>query len=72
MMMELLYVRWSVCGAWVSLVLLTFMFVDVSSPRSWLYLAMSIVIPPVLLLRLWSDGPAPTVAEIIRSTEDRR
>jgi hypothetical protein len=66
------YVRWSVCGIWVSVVLLTFMFVDPSSVRSWLVLFVAIVVPPSLLLRLWSDGPPATVAEVLHATEERR
>ena len=69
--MEFPYVRWSVCGAWASLVLLMFMFVDASSARSWLYLIVASSIPPVILLRLWNDGPPLTVAEVIRATEEQ-
>jgi hypothetical protein len=30
------------------------------------------LIPPAVFLTLWNDGPPPTVAEVIRATEDRR
>jgi hypothetical protein len=30
------------------------------------------IVPPFVLLRLWSTGPPPTVAEVIHATEVRR
>jgi hypothetical protein len=30
------------------------------------------VVPPFVLLRLWNNGPPPTVAEILRATEVKR
>jgi hypothetical protein len=30
------------------------------------------LVPPVVLIRLWNDGPPPTVAEILRATELKR
>jgi hypothetical protein len=35
-------------------------------------LIVAAVIPPVVFLSLWNDGPPPTIAEVIRATEDRR
>ena len=65
-------VRWSLSAIWVSSALLIFMALGVSSLVSWMVLLVSAGIPPVVFLSLWNDGPPPTIAEILRATEDRR
>lgn len=67
-----LQMRWLLCALWVGLALLTFSFSEAPSPRMWLVLFAGAVIPPMILLRIWNEGPEPTVAEILRRTEDRR
>jgi hypothetical protein len=52
--------------------MLIFMALGVSSFVSWMLLAVMAVIPPVVFLSLWNDGPPPTIAEVLRATEDRR
>jgi hypothetical protein len=65
-------VRWSVSGLWSSCALLIFMALGATSLMSWMALVVAAVIPPVVFLSLWNDGPPPTIAEVIRATEDRR
>ena len=45
---------------------------NASSVVSWMALVVAAVIPPVVFLSLWNDGPPPTIAEVIRSTEERK
>ena len=71
-LVRLPHVRWLVCMLWASLTMLVFAFVDAPSLRTWLALALTGLIPPVILLRLWGDGPPPTVAEVLHATELRR
>ena len=63
--------RW-ISVVWVSLTFLTFLVLDASSFRNWVIVTTIAVVPSVVLLRLWSDGPPPTVAEVLRAAEDRR
>jgi hypothetical protein len=65
-------VRWSLSALWASSAMLIFMALGVSSFVSWMLLAVMAVIPPVVFLSLWNDGPPPTIAEVLRATEDRR
>jgi hypothetical protein len=51
----------------VPLMVLTFMFVDVWSGRNWIYLIAAGVVPPLVFLRFWNNGPAETLAAIVRS-----
>jgi hypothetical protein len=48
------------------------MALGASSLVSWMVLVVAAVIPPVVFLCLWNDGPPPTIAEVIRATEERR
>jgi hypothetical protein len=48
------------------------MAIGSSSLVSWMALMVAAVIPPVVFLSLWNDGPPPTIAEVLRATEDRR
>ena len=58
--------------AWVSLTIVTALMLGASSFRGWLLAALVAGIPVGVLLRLWNDGPPPTIAEVIRTTEGRR
>lgn len=57
---------------WASLALLIVMATDPSSLRVWALLATAGVIPPALVLRLWTVAPPQTVAELLYETEGRR
>jgi hypothetical protein len=65
-------VRWSLSALWVSSALLIFMAISVFSFVSWMALMLAAVIPPVVFLSLWNDGPPPTIAEVLRATEDTK
>jgi hypothetical protein len=43
-----------------------------ASFQGWLLATMVGVIPVGVLLRLWNNGPPPTVAEVLHTTEGRR
>jgi hypothetical protein len=70
--MSLPHLRWSISALWISLALLMFTLAGNFSVRSWLYVIATTLVPPMVLLRLWSDGPPQTVAQVLRATEDRR
>ena len=70
--MPLPHLRWSLSALWVALTVLTFCVLDAAALRDVVYLAAVGVIPPVILISLWTDGPPLTVAEVLRATEDRR
>jgi len=65
-------IRWSLCALWAALSLLVFMALDGSSLRSWIALIVTGMVPPAVFIGLWSEGPPPTIAEVLRATEDRR
>jgi hypothetical protein len=47
--------RWSLIGLWLTLAVATFVFVDISSARSWLILSIASTIPPGMMLWLWNE-----------------
>jgi len=63
--------RWSLSALWSLCAMLIFTVLDASSLVSWMVFLVAAVIPPVVFLSLWNDGPPPTIAEVIRATEDR-
>ena len=65
-------VPWRIAAVWISLTLLTFLAIDPSSVRNWVMVTTAAVVPTLVLLRLWSDGPPPTVAEVLYAVETRR
>jgi hypothetical protein len=65
-------VRWSLSALWSLTALLVFIVLDGSSIMSWMALVVAAVIPPVVFLSLWNDGPPPTIAEVLRATEERK
>lgn len=65
-------VPWCISAVWISLTLLTFLAIDPSSIRNWVLVTTMAVVPSLVLLRLWSDGPPQTVAEVLHATEGRR
>jgi hypothetical protein len=64
--------RWSLSALWSSCALAAFMAIGATSGASWMALGVIAVIPPIVFLTLWNDGPPQTIAEVIRATEDRR
>ena len=66
------YIPWWMSAVWVPLALLTALAVDASSVRSWMLVTTIGIVPSFVLLRLWNNGPPPTVAEVLHATELRR
>jgi hypothetical protein len=66
------YLRAAVCSTWLVLILVTFAAFGNASPRSLIFLIVTMMIPPSVFLALWNDGPSVTVAELLRATDDRR
>jgi hypothetical protein len=64
--------RWSFSALWSSCALAVFVALGATSGVSWMILGVVALIPPAVFLALWNEGPPPTVAEVIRATEDRR
>jgi hypothetical protein len=63
---------WWISAAWVSLSLLLALVADASSVRSWMLVTIVGVVPPLVLLKLSSDGPPATIAEVLYATELKR
>ena len=66
------YLRLAICGSWISVVIVAFALLgrSVSLP-SVILLISATIIAPCVFLALWNDGPPATVAELLRSTEER-
>ena len=43
-------IRWLISISWIAIALLTFVVVDASSFRSWLYLMTVALVPPIVLI----------------------
>jgi hypothetical protein len=61
-----------ISAVWLSLTILTAFLLGATSVQGWLLATMVGVIPVAVLLRLWNEGPPPTVAEVLHTTEGRR
>jgi multisubunit Na+/H+ antiporter MnhG subunit len=56
---------------WIGLVLATFVVVEASSLRSWLYLIVIALLPPLLAHRLWNRDPGETGAGLSHITDSK-
>lgn len=63
---------WWISAAWVSLTFLAFLAVDATSLRGWVLMTTIAIVPSFVLLKLWSDGPPTSVAEVLRGAEGGR
>lgn len=63
--------RWSIAALWAACAALVFVVTDASSLRAWMALAVTAFLPPAILIRMWTDGPPQTVAEVLYDTERR-
>ena len=63
------YIPWLISAGWASLTLLTFLVLDVSPVHNWVLVTTIAIVPALVLLKLWSDGPPPTIAEVLHETE---
>jgi hypothetical protein len=61
-----------ISAVWVSVALAMCLALDVSSLRGWVLATTVGVVPPFVLLRLWSNSHLRTIAEVIHATEVRR
>jgi hypothetical protein len=61
-----------ISAVWVSVALVMCLALDVSSLRGWVLATTVGVVPPFVLLRLWSNSHLPTVAEVIHAADVRR
>lgn len=57
---------------WVSLILMMAVVSGASSGLGWMLVTIAGVVPPLILLTLWNDGPPPTIAEVLHATEVTR
>jgi hypothetical protein len=62
-------IAWIVAACWVAATLAVFLVVDASSARSWIYLAVVALLPPVALIRLWPTPSPQTAADVIHGRE---
>jgi len=58
--------------SWTALVLLAFWSTGASSGFSLILLAVAAILPPIVMLALWNDGPPQTIAEVIHDAEGKR
>lgn len=65
------YARWYLCASWILLVLLTFLAADATSAGSVLLLAVGAIVPPLIMLALWQDGPPLTIAEMLQAVDEQ-
>jgi hypothetical protein len=65
-------VRMWISAVWLSLTVLMALILGAESGQGWLLTAMIGVIPIGVLLKLWNEGPPPTIAEVLHTTEGRR
>ncbi|MBI4885902.1 MAG: hypothetical protein HY824_02310 [Acidobacteria bacterium] len=63
--------RWYIAASWTSLALLAFFATGASSSSSVLVLAVIGLVPPIIMMMLWKS-PSPTIAEVLRATEEGR
>jgi len=57
-----------ISGAWLTLTVLTALFLD-ASLRGWLLAMLVGVVPAGVLLMLWTGKAGPTVAEVLHPTD---
>lgn len=57
--------------SWVALALTASWAMGASSGVSLVLLAIAAILPPAVMLALWTDGPPPTIAEVLYEVEKR-
>lgn len=58
--------------SWVAFTLMLFWATGASSGLSFIVLAIAAVVPPVIMLALWSEGPPQTIAEVLHTVERKK
>jgi hypothetical protein len=66
------HTRSVVAVSWVAIALTASWAIGASSWVSLLLVAIVSVLPPAVMLALWSDGPPPTIAEVLFDVEKYR
>jgi hypothetical protein len=61
-----------ISALWLSLTVLTAVLLGASSAQAWLLASMVGLIPVGVLVWLWNEGPPPTIAEVLHTTEGGR
>ena len=61
--------EWILSICWIALALAVFLVVDASSARSWIYLAVIALLPPIALIRLWPTSSPQTADDVIHGRE---
>ena len=55
--------------SWVALVLIAAWVMGASSGASLVLLAIAAILPPAVMIALWTNGPPPTIAEVLHEVE---
>ena len=55
--------------SWVALVLIAAWAMGASSGASLVLLAIAAILPPAVMIALWTNGPPPTIAEVLHEVE---
>ena len=63
--------RWCITGSWLSLVVLAFLIIGVSSAWGVLLLMVFGLVPPIVVMALWHDPPQ-TIAQVLNAADQRR
>jgi hypothetical protein len=63
--------RWYLAASWIALAFLVFSATGTSSSWSLVVLAVVGLVPPIVMIIL-SRAPAPTIAEVLRATDEGR
>lgn len=61
-----------ISAVWLSLTFAITFSLGATSLQGWMLASVVGLIPVFVLLKLWNNGPPPTIAEVLHSTEDRR
>lgn len=56
---------WLIAAGWIVFTLAIFVAIGAASTRSWLYLTVVALGPPVALVRLWPQVPQRTANDVI-------
>lgn len=59
------YLPWILSACWIAAAVSVFFVLDASSGRSWIYLAVVALGPPIALLLLWPETRRQTIDDVI-------
>jgi hypothetical protein len=61
--------RLVLAASWVALALIAAWAMGASSGASLVLLAIAAFLPPAVMIALWTNGPPPTIAEVLHEVE---